>query len=96
MIMIFEQLKAQVDAGNLPESPYLIKFNESYVRDRGNYSVIADIAAELASILGKDGVAIKSEMLAGTYENMFTVFSREFSQVVVIEPITEQELAELS
>lgn len=94
--MMFEELKTQVDAGNLPESPNLIKFNESYVRDRGNYNVITDMAVELASILGKDGVAIKSEMLAGTYENMLTVFSREFSQVVVIEPLTEQELAEFS
>jgi hypothetical protein len=94
--MMFEELKAQVDAGNLPESPSVIKFNQSYVRDRGNYNVITDMAVELASILGKDGVAIKSEMLAGTYENMLTVFSREFSQVVVIEPLTEQELAEFS
>ena len=94
--MMFEELKAQVDAGNLPETPSVIKFNQSYVRDRGNYSVITDMAVELASILGKDGVAIKSEMLAGTYENMLTVFSREFSQVVVIEPLTEQELAEFS
>ena len=94
--MMFEELKAQVDAGNLPETPSVIKFNQSYVRDRGNYNVITDMAVELASILGKDGVAIKSEMLAGTYENMLTVFSREFSQVVVIEPLTEQELAEFS
>jgi hypothetical protein len=94
--MLFDELQAEIAASGLPATPRVIKYNESYVRDRGNHSVITGMATELASILGKDGEAITSEMLSGDYANMLIVWDREFSHVVTIQPLTVAELAEFS
>lgn len=94
--MFFDEMRELVQTGNLPETPRIIRYNESYVRDRGNYHVLADMALELASILGKDGEAIRDEMLAGTYENMLLVWAREFNEIVTIQPLTAEELAAAS
>lgn len=94
--MIFEDLQTEIATNGLPATPRVIKYNEGYVRDRGNYSVITGLATELAGILEKDGQAIASEMLSGSYENMLAVWAREFNHVVVIEPLTAAEIAENS
>jgi hypothetical protein len=94
--MLFDELQAEIAASGLPATPRVIKYNESYVRDRGNHSVITGMATELATILGKDGNAIASEMLSGDYTTMLAVWAREFNHVVVIQALTASELAEFS
>jgi hypothetical protein len=94
--MIFERLQNEITENGLPATPMVIKYNESYVRDRGNYNVITDMAVQLASILQKDGQAIASEMLSSDYANLLAVWAREFNHVVVIQALTASELAEFS
>ncbi len=89
---MFDNIREIVNSGNIPETPMLVKYNENFVRDRGNYHVLTDMAKELANILGKDAGAIESEMLDGDYNNILVIWAREFSDFVTIQSLTADEV----
>ena len=47
--------------------------------------VLMGTAVNLAKQLGKDGKAIREEMMAGDYEHLLSVFDREFGDYVILE-----------
>jgi hypothetical protein len=51
----------------------------------GNAFVLVGTAVSLAKQLGKDGKAIREEMMAGDYEHLLSVFDREFGDYVILE-----------
>ena len=51
----------------------------------GNAFVLMGTAVNLAKQLGKDGKAIREEMMAGDYEHLLSVFDREFGHFVILE-----------
>ena len=51
----------------------------------GNAFVLMGTAVNLARQLGKDGQAIRDEMMAGDYEHLLSVFDREFGDYVILE-----------
>ena len=51
----------------------------------GNAFVLMGTAVNLAKQLGKDGKAIRDEMMAGDYEHLLSVFDREFGDYVILE-----------
>ncbi len=51
----------------------------------GNAFVLMGTAVNLARQLGKDGKAIRDEMMAGDYEHLLSVFDREFGDYVILE-----------
>jgi len=51
----------------------------------GNAFVLMGTAVSLAKQLGKDGKAIREEMMAGDYEHLLSVFDREFGDYVILE-----------
>lgn len=51
----------------------------------GNAFVLMGTAVNLARQLGKDGKAIREEMMAGDYEHLLSVFDREFGDYVILE-----------
>lgn len=51
----------------------------------GNAFVLMVTAVNLAKQLGKDGKAIREEMMAGDYEHLLSVFDREFGDYVILE-----------
>ena len=51
----------------------------------GNAFVLMGTAVNLAKQLGKDGKAIREEMMAGGYEHLLSVFDREFGDYVILE-----------
>ena len=51
----------------------------------GNAFVLMGTAVSLAKQLGKDGKAIREEMMAGDYEHLLSVFDREFGHFVILE-----------
>ncbi len=51
----------------------------------GNAFVLMGTAVNLAKQLGKDGKAIREEMMAGDYEHLLSVFDREFGAFVILE-----------
>jgi len=51
----------------------------------GNAFVLMGTAVNLAKQLGKDGKAIREEMMAGDYEHLLSVFDREFGDYVILE-----------
>jgi hypothetical protein len=51
----------------------------------GNAFVLMGTAVNLAKQLGKDGKAIREEMMAGDYEHLLFVFDREFGSFVILE-----------
>ena len=51
----------------------------------GNAFTLMGIASNLAKQLGKDGNAIREEMMAGDYEHLLFVFDREFGSFVILE-----------
>jgi hypothetical protein len=42
-------------------------------------------AVSLARQIGKDGKAIREEMMTGDYEHLLSVFDREFGAFVILE-----------
>lgn len=48
----------------------------------GNAFAMLGYAHKLAKELGKDGKAITDEMQSGDYENLISVFDREFGEFV--------------
>lgn len=48
---------------------------------QGNAFVLLGFAQQWARDLGKDGNAIINEMKSGDYENLVSVFEREFNDV---------------
>ena len=51
----------------------------------GNAFVLMGMAVNFAKQLGKDGKAIREEMMAGDYEHLLSVFDREFGDFVILE-----------
>ena len=51
----------------------------------GNAFTLMGTAVNLAKQLGKDGKAIREEMMAGDYEHLLSVFDREFGHFVILE-----------
>ena len=51
----------------------------------GNAFVLMSMAVDFARQLGKDGKAIREEMMAGDYEHLLSVFDREFGHFVILE-----------
>ena len=51
----------------------------------GNAFVLMGTAVNLGKHLGKDGKAIREEMMAGDYEHLLSVFDREFGDYVILE-----------
>jgi hypothetical protein len=51
----------------------------------GNAFVLMGTAVNLAKQIGKDGKAIREEMMAGDYEHLLSVFDREFGDYVILE-----------
>jgi hypothetical protein len=51
----------------------------------GNAFTLMATAVNLAKQLGKDGKAIREEMMAGDYEHLLSVFDREFGAFVILE-----------
>ena len=51
----------------------------------GNAFVLMGTAVNLTKQLGKDGKAIREEMMAGDYEHLLSVFDREFGDYVILE-----------
>lgn len=51
----------------------------------GNAFALMGTAVNLAKQLGKDGKAIREEMMAGDYEHLLFVFDREFGAFVILE-----------
>ena len=51
----------------------------------GNAFTLMGMAVNFAKQLGKDGKAIREEMMAGDYEHLLSVFDREFGDYVILE-----------
>ena len=51
----------------------------------GNAFTLMGMAVNFARQLGKDGKAIREEMMAGDYEHLLSVFDREFGDYVILE-----------
>lgn len=51
----------------------------------GNAICLMGYARRYAKDLGKDGQKIIDEMGSGDYENLLTVFDREFGEYVILE-----------
>lgn len=51
----------------------------------GNAFTLMGMAVNFAKQLGKDGKAIREEMMAGDYEHLLSVFDREFGHFVILE-----------
>ncbi len=51
----------------------------------GNAFVLMATAVSLARQFGKDGKAIREEMMTGDYEHLLSVFDREFGAFVILE-----------
>ena len=51
----------------------------------GNAFVLCGYALQYAKQLGKDGKAITEEMRSGDYENLLSVFDREFGMFVDLQ-----------
>ena len=51
----------------------------------GNAFTLMGMAVNFAKQLGKDGNAIREEMMAGDYEHLLSVFDREFGHFVILE-----------
>jgi hypothetical protein len=51
----------------------------------GNAFTLIGMAVNFAKQLGKDGKAIREEMMAGDYEHLLSVFDREFGHFVILE-----------
>ena len=51
----------------------------------GNAFTLMGMAVNFARQLGKDGKAIREEMMAGDYEHLLSVFDREFGAFVILE-----------
>ena len=51
----------------------------------GNAFTLMGMAVNFARQLGKDGKAIREEMMAGDYEHLLSVFDREFGHFVILE-----------
>jgi hypothetical protein len=51
----------------------------------GNAFTLMGMAVNFANQLGKDGKAIREEMMAGDYEHLLSVFDREFGHFVILE-----------
>lgn len=51
---------------------------------QGNAFCLLGYAAQLADQLGKDKEAIRNEMKLGDYENLVSVFDREFGEYVTL------------
>lgn len=64
-----------------PKSEIVIDLTGS---DGNAFSLMAN-AVDLAKQLGKDGKAIREEMMAGDYEHLLSVFDREFGDYVILE-----------
>jgi hypothetical protein len=93
--MIFDELKTRVEAGNLPETPEVFKFNQGWVL-RGNYDLFTQIVGIFGPILGKNVQEINNEILSSSYENMLQIIDREFGTFLKLEPLTNEELAQWS
>ena len=50
----------------------------------GNAFVLIGTAGNLAKQLGLDGKAIRTEMMAGDYENLVNVFDKHFGHFVTL------------
>jgi hypothetical protein len=50
----------------------------------GNAFVLIGTAGNLAKQLGLDGKAIRTEMMAGDYENLVNVFDKHFGDFVTL------------
>ena len=50
-----------------------------------NAFTLMGMAVNFAKQLGKDGKAIREEMMAGDYEHLLSVFDREFGHFVILE-----------
>ena len=50
----------------------------------GNAFVLIGTAGNLAKQLGLDGKAIRTEMMAGNYENLINVFDKHFGNFVTL------------
>jgi len=50
----------------------------------GNAFVLIGTAGNLAKQLGLDGKAIRTEMMAGNYENLINVFDKYFGNFVTL------------
>jgi len=50
----------------------------------GNAFVLIGTAGNLAKQLGLDGKAIRTEMMAGDYENLINVFDKHFGNFVTL------------
>ena len=50
----------------------------------GNAFVLIGTAGNLAKQLGLDGKAIRTEMMAGNYENLVKVFDKHFGHFVTL------------
>ena len=50
----------------------------------GNAFVLIGTAAKLARQLGLDSKAIRTEMMAGNYENLINVFDKHFGNFVTL------------
>lgn len=48
---------------------------------QGNAFCLLGIASDWAKQLGKDGKAITNEMMSGDYENLISVFDKEFGSI---------------
>ena len=51
----------------------------------GNAFTLMGMAVNFARQLGKDGKAIREEMMAGDYEHLLSVFDREFGHFIILE-----------
>ena len=51
----------------------------------GNAFTLMGMAVNFARKLGKDGKAIREEMMAGDYEHLLSVLDREFGHFVILE-----------
>lgn len=51
----------------------------------GNAFCLMGYARKFAKDLGKDGAKIIEEMMSGDYENLVSVFDREFGEYVILE-----------
>lgn len=51
----------------------------------GNAFALMGYARRFAKELGKDDKKIIDEMMSGDYENLLTVFDREFGEYVILE-----------
>lgn len=51
----------------------------------GNAVALIKAAEKYARLLGKDGAAIRAEMMAGDYNNLLSVFDDHFGEHIILE-----------